>query len=213
HLDKPHMPPLRDKLPEDVIAQLAAWVDGGAPYGPARPAVSTTGAGLFAAEIRPLLETNCIKCHNASRSSSGLDLTKRASLLRGGDRGPAVIPGNGKGSLLYQAIAHTGKLQMPFQADKLPESAIARIADWIDQGAQYAAPRPLRSKGAGKPTVDHGAFKVPTRPAVPVVRNSAWVRNPVDAFIAAEHEKRGLQPAPPAEKRTLLRRVYLDLTG
>src|SRR5262249_53263806 len=185
HLDKPHMPPLRDKLPEDVIAQLAAWIDAGAPYGPARPAVSTTGAGLFAAEIRPLLEGNCIKCHNGSRSSSGLDLTTRESLLRGGDRGPAVIPGNGKGNLLYQAIAHTGKRRMPFNGDKLSEGAIARIVEWIDQGAQYDAPVVVSGKEAEKPTVDHWAFKVPTRPAVPAVRNSAWVRNPIDAFIAA----------------------------
>ena len=133
--------------------------------------------------------------------------------MRGGDRGPAVIPGNGKGSLLYQAISHAGKLRMPLNADKLPDNAIARVAEWIDQGARYDAPVAVSSKGAEKPLVDHWAFKIPQRPAVPAVRNPAWARNPVDAFVAAEYEKRGLEPVAAADKRTLLRRVYLDLTG
>ncbi|PYV17174.1 MAG: hypothetical protein DMG07_06440, partial [Acidobacteria bacterium] len=222
HLERPHMPPLADRLPDEVIAQFAAWIESGAPYGPMALAASPATAaspdaprtGLFATEVRPVFEGICFKCHDTARSASGLDLTTRESLLRGGDHGPAVIPGNAKGSLLYRAVAHAGELRMPYKSDKLPEQTIARIAEWIDQGARYDAP--LVSAGKAQqhdPRADHWAFKVPKRPAVPVVRNRAWVRNPIDAFIAGEHEKRGLKPAAPAEKRTLLRRVYLDLTG
>jgi len=128
--------------------------------------------------------------------------------LRGGDTGAVIVPGDAKSSVLYKRISHLEQPGMPFGGQKLPDAAIAQIADWINSGAPYDAPLT-----AGKAGSNHWAFKVPVRPPVPEVKNAAWVRNPIDAFIAAEHEKRGLKPVPAADKRTLLRRVYLDLIG
>jgi hypothetical protein len=173
--------------------------------------------GLFVREIRPVLETQCLKCHGSGQvKRSGLDLSTRESVLRGGDSGPAVVPGDAKASLLYKRIKHELQPGMPFQANKLPEEVIAHIAEWINAGAPYD--QPLRLSGTGQrdatqASSSHWAFKPPKRPAIPAVRNSDWVRNPIDAFVAAEQEKRGLKPLPAAAKRVLLRRVYLDLIG
>src|SRR4029077_14200657 len=85
---------------------------------------------------------------------------------------------------------------------------IAQISDWVNAGAPYDGPLV-----ADKAALSHWAFQLPKRPPVPEVKNSAWVRNPIDAFVAAEHEKRGLTPVAATDRRTLLRRVYLDLIG
>src|SRR5262249_55560397 len=98
--------------------------------------------------------------------------------------------------------------RMPPEGQPLTEKQVALIKAWIDQGAKAPADE--------KPEADpraHWAFQKPERPPVPLVKNAAWVRNPVDAFLAAGHEKRGLTRAPPADKPLLLRRVYLDLIG
>src|SRR5207302_9610762 len=103
---------------------------------------------------------------------------------------------------------------MPFQASKLPEAVIARIAEWINAGAPFDQPLKLSSQpAAAQPGSGHWAFQRPKRAAIPAVKNRDWVRNPIDAFIAAEQEKRGLVPLPAADKRVLLRRIYLDLIG
>src|ERR1700683_4888702 len=99
---------------------------------------------------------------------------------------------------------------MPFQDTQLSDEQVARIGDWINAGAPYDAPLDVK---AARPISTHWAFQVPKKPPVPVVKNATWVRNPIDAFIAAEQEKRGLHPVPPADKRQLLRRVYVDLIG
>ena len=97
-----------------------------------------------------------------------------------------------------------------FKAAKLSEEQIARIREWINAGAPYDGP--LNAKAARRIS-SHWAFQAPKKPPVPQVKNAALVRNPIDAFIAAEQEKRQLHPMPPADKRVLLRRVYLDLIG
>ncbi|HWB99204.1 MAG TPA: DUF1553 domain-containing protein, partial [Bryobacteraceae bacterium] len=108
-------------------------------------------------------------------------------------------------------VAHISEPGMPFQGKKLPGASIAAIASWIKAGVPYGE---ASADGMDLTEVrKHWAFRPPVKPAVPAVRNSAWVRNPIDAFIAAQQEKHGLQPLPEADKRTLLRRVYLDLTG
>ena len=106
---------------------------------------------------------------------------------------------------------------MPYKAEKLSEETITQIGSWINAGAIYDGilKLPVSANDAAFQIEgsDHWAFKIPSRPAIPQVRNRGWVRNPIDAFIAAKHEKRGLKPLPPAEKHILLRRVYLDLIG
>ncbi len=171
-------------------------------------AVAQQAGNLFAERIRPILAKNCLACHSGPGKQSGLDLSTREGLLKGGDSGPAVVAGDPEASRLYQLISHKTEPAMPFKGAKLAAEDIAQIADWIKAGALYD-----ESMKTSVAAPDHWAFKVPKRPPTPVVRNKAWVRNPIDAFIAAEQEKRGLKPVPEADRRVLLRRVYLDLTG
>jgi len=176
---------------------------------PANPAAS-----LFGQHIRPLLETRCLSCHNSELKQSGLDLSTRAGLMRGGSRGPAIVAGDAEQSLLVQLVRHHQKPNMPFMAGKLPDEVLAHIVEWVNTGVPYDAAIVSGDKeDAGAESTDHWAFQTPTRPDVPEVDNARWAHNAIDAFVATEHEKRGLTPAPPAKKRVLLRRVYLDLIG
>jgi hypothetical protein len=153
----------------------------------------------FARDVRPILAKACYSCH-------GPDARARKADLRLDRRGPAIrsaiVPGDAARSLLVQKVASTDTAaRMPPPAcgkPALPAAQVEVLRRWIDQGALYQ---------------EHWAFVPPVRPAVPAVRNAAWVRNPIDAFIAAGHDKQGLSPAPQADRRTLLRRLSYDLTG
>jgi hypothetical protein len=202
HEAEPHMPYKGDRLPQETIDRIADWIKAGATFEHA------ADPALFRSQIKPLLEANCVRCHNSQIKRSGFDLSTREALLRGGDTGAVIVPGDAKSSALYKRVSHLVQPGMPFGGQKLPDTAIAQIAGWINAGAAYDAPLV-----AGKPELNHWAFKRSVRPPVPEVKNRAWVRNPIDAFVALEQEKRGLKPLAAADKRTLLRRVYLDLIG
>jgi hypothetical protein len=168
---------------------------------------------LLAAAIAPaeepavaLLSQKCLPCHNDKTFSSGLSLTTRASVLGGGARGPAIVPVRPQESLMIAALRQTGTLKMP-PTGKLPEAEIELIEKWIAAGAPGL---PDTSVSAAS---NHWAFQPPKRSAEPTVRQQSWVRNPIDRFILARLEKEGIRPSPEAGKITLLRRVYLDLTG
>src|SRR5579862_1551056 len=178
------------------LALLAVWTAAGAE----RPA----GVALF--------EKRCVACHNAQTAKSGLDLTRRDRLLRGGDRGPAIVPGNAEASLVYKLVTHAEGPHMPFQSSRLSDAELSAIAGWINQGALFDQPIPATAVAAPA-APDHWAFRVPKRPPVPEVSNKARVRNPIDAFVLAAQQSRGLVPVAEADKRTLARRVYLDLIG
>ena len=168
---------------------------------------------LYAQDTVPqLLVAKCQPCHNAAVKQGGLDLSTRASLLRGGDRGPAVVPGNLDESLLYQYVTHRRKPGMPMGQPKLADAELGRIAEWIRNGAPFDALPASAPKPAVAAPVKHWAFQPPQRPAVPRVK-SAWARNPIDAFIAFRQQAAGVLPAGEADRHTLLRRVHLDLTG
>ncbi len=129
-----------------------------------------------------VFEKRCVACHNAQTAKSGLDLTRRDRLLRGGDRGPAVVPGNAEASLLYKLVSHAEGPHMPFQASRLSDAELSAIAGWINQGAAFD--QPIAAAAVAAPaTPDHWAFRVPKRPPVPEVNNKARVRNPIDAFV------------------------------
>ncbi|MBI3469553.1 MAG: DUF1549 domain-containing protein, partial [Planctomycetes bacterium] len=160
-------------------------------------------------DIRPLLRERCYACHGALKQNSSLRLDTADSLLRGGDSGPAIVPGKSDESLLIEAV--TGDLavwRMPPEGEALTAQQISLLRSWIDQGA----PHPEQEQPEPDPRA-HWAFQPPVRPTVPQVSNTDWVKNPIDAFLAAEHERLGLKPAPAAEKHVLLRRVSLDLLG
>jgi mono/diheme cytochrome c family protein len=175
---------------------------------------SAEGAKYFETHVRPVLQTHCVSCHGGEKVRGGLSLTSRDAALKGGDTGPAVAPGRPAESLMLRAISHAGELKMPPKG-KLAQAQIDALTKWVEMGAPWPAGE---IRHAGPPPVDDRArnfwsFRPVVRPAVPAVKRADWVKTPIDAFVLARLEAAGLQPAPPAEKTSLLRRVYYDLTG
>jgi mono/diheme cytochrome c family protein len=194
--------------------------------GTAAPAIAgTTDAGLelFESRIRPLLVKNCYECHSAQAKQvqGKLRLDSRDALRRGGESGPAVVPGDVEGSLLVRALRYEDH-EMPPKG-KLPPAEIADVERWVKLGA--ADPRDRADGEATQApvkkqrTIDfasarkHWSFQPVRNPPLPNVRNAAWPLNEIDRFVLAQLEAHNLSPALPAERRTLIRRVSLDLTG
>ncbi len=165
------------------------------------------------AEVRKLLQSRCVDCHGGKKTRGGLDLTTRAALLRGGDSGAAVVPGDARKSRLYRMVLHAEKPGMPANGDKLPDTAAALLAAWIDAGAPYD--RPLVKQVAAKsgPWWSLQPVVKPAPPALDAAKYADWAINPIDRFVLVRLREKGLEPAPPADRRTLLRRVTFDLTG
>ncbi|HYL36019.1 MAG TPA: PSD1 and planctomycete cytochrome C domain-containing protein [Bryobacteraceae bacterium] len=181
-------------------------------------------ARLTEKDILPIMQ-RCFQCHGETLQTSGLDLHTRAGMLKGGTSGPAIVPGNADASPLYKRV--TGQVQpvMPMPpVQALNEKEIAILKDWIDQGAEWNStnqPAPAQVSPAAaykeKQITDEDrqwwAFREPVRRAAPQVSDVRWSRNPIDAFVRDMLSKQGLEPAPQADRRTLIRRAYLDLTG
>jgi len=131
-------------------------------------------------------------------------------MLKGGDNGPAIVPGNPDASLLIRAVRHTDEnLKMP-ENGKLADGQIAALLRWVERGAVYpAGVRPIAR--AGDP--NHWSFQPPATPSIPAVNDTAWPQSPIDHFILATLEATKVAPASAADKRTLIRRVTFDLTG
>jgi hypothetical protein len=153
---------------------------------------------------------------------SRLDLRTRESALKGGERGPAMVPGNAAESRLYRLIAGKEKPSMPMDGTKLTDEQIRAIQDWIEQGAPWGESGGGQSTPAAAaveempipPEARHyWAFQKPANRAVPTARNARMNGHPIDAFLMKTMEERGLEPAPEADPGTLVRRAYLDLTG
>ncbi|HEY6167787.1 MAG TPA: PSD1 and planctomycete cytochrome C domain-containing protein [Verrucomicrobiae bacterium] len=174
---------------------------------------------FFEKKIRPVLVDKCYSCHSAKaeKVKGGLLLDTREATLKGGDTGPAVTPGDLEKSLLVKAIRYTDDdLKMPPKKEgKLPADQIADLEHWVTIGA----PDPRTGTALSAKAVEmekarqHWAFKPVVKPPVPAVKNKGWVQSPIDAFVLAKLEEKGMKPAAPADKRTLLRRVTYDLTG
>jgi hypothetical protein len=181
--------------------------------------VSPQAVEFFETRIRPLLVKNCFACHTNARSG-GLQLDSRESILKGGNSGPAVVPGDPDHSLLVQAVRHTqARLKMP-PPGKLPETDIADLAAWVKAGAIWGetAPPIAGTAKSGEYIITprqkaFWAFQPVHKPAVPPVTDTTWPKNAIDRFILAKLEQNGLRPVAPADKRILLRRATLDLTG
>ncbi len=166
------------------------------------------GIALFEKSVQPVLKTNCIACHSEKALSSGLSLESREAILKGGNRGPAVDSSAPAASTLLKALRHDGDLKMP-PGRKLKEEEIQAIEEWVAAGL----PAPESFARSKRQDADLWSLHPPVRHALPEVQNSGWVRNPIDRFILARLEKANLQPSPEADRRMLLRRVHLDLTG
>jgi len=186
------------------------------------PSADERGLELFMG-LRDVLVHRCAGCHGAGSTSheGGLDLSTRDTLLAGGGRGPAVVPGRAAESLLYRLAAKLEEPHMPEEGDPLPADVLARLAEWIDRGAPYD--RPLIEAGDRGPwterMIDPRARRSwPFTPlaavAVPTAADpDGWCRTPIDRFILARLREAGLAPAPMADRRTLRRRLAADLTG
>jgi hypothetical protein len=169
-----------------------------------------TSSIVFEEKILPILEKNCVKCHSGDGAQAGLDVRTRAALLRGGAKGPAVVAGDGAKSLLYQRVASG---QMPLGGKPLPETEQALIKQWIDQGAKSENLEAGVVIGSRPRDWAHWAFQPPRRPVPPAVQGSGRVRNPIDAFLLAQLEKRGLGFSADADRVKLIRRATFDLIG
>jgi hypothetical protein len=171
------------------------------------------GQSLFATKIAPTLEQRCLRCHNTQKSRGGLDLSTRAAMLKGGDNGPAIVLGAAEKSFLVAQISGPDP-KMPKQGARLTSEEVASIKGWIDRGAPWPDGVALREANAKwRVGPDWWSLRKLARPAIPVVKDRAWLHTPVDAFILAALEARGLKPSPPANRRTLIRRVTFDLHG
>ncbi len=177
---------------------------------------------FFEKKVRPVLVQHCYKCHSAraKKLKGGLRLDNREALLKGGDSGPAVVPGQPDKSRLLEVVRYQSvDLRMPPRG-KLPDSIIADLTRWVQMGVPWPHEAAAQSPAVVKKAFDlqqrkqqHWAWQ-PVRPQTPpAVAHSAWPRQPVDCFILAKLESKGLMPAPPADKRTLLRRLSFDLVG
>jgi cytochrome c553 len=175
---------------------------------------------FFEKKVRPVLIENCYNCHSASTNSKGgLRVDDRNGLVVGGNRGPAIIPGQPEKSLLLQAVRHThAKLKMPANNKKLTDEEIADLARWIKDGAAWPKVRVPASLSRPNPEFDklrktHWAWQPLRAVTAPAVKDAAWPRDDVDRFVLAKLEEKGLKPVGDADPATLIRRVTFDLTG
>ncbi len=190
-------------------------------FDPAHAEKMKEGLELFKGQVRQILVKSCVECHGGAEVESGLDLATRKALLRGGSKGPAVVAGKSRDSNMWRFIAHKEDPKMPDGADKLPEDQIAAVAKWIDLGAPFDAPLVPNPRDPDRWTAtvikddarNFWSFQPLVRRNPPAVKNAAWVRSPMDAFVLAKLEEKGLTPNGPAEKRLLIRRAYFDLIG
>jgi hypothetical protein len=190
----------------------------------AQPAQAPLPAKVsFAKDVLPVLEANCLKCHGASMQLSKFNLSTQELAMKGGATGAAIVPGHADESKLYRLVAGLDKPRMPMNGE-LTAPQIATIKTWIDQGASWesvslvtkATPdanpwAELENKKLPAGARDYWAFKAPVQAAVPAATGSS--QNPVDRFLEKARQEKGLKPAPKADRLTLLRRAYMDLTG
>jgi uncharacterized protein DUF1553/uncharacterized protein DUF1549/cytochrome c len=169
----------------------------------------------FVRDIQPILQNTCYECHGPKKTKADLRLDSPAGIMKGGETGAIIVAGNSERSLIVRRVLGLDdEDRMPKDGDPLPAAQIALIRAWIDQGAVW----PGGAAGAGasaepEPASQHWAYRRPKRPAHPEVRNAAWVRTPIDAFVLARLEKEGLSPSAEAPLEILVRRASLDLIG
>lgn len=161
----------------------------------------------FARDIEPVFKARCLECHGEAKQRSGLRLDSRAAILKGGDgHGPAVIPGKSADSVLLRMVAgQVEGLRMPPKGAPLSAAQIGLLRAWIDEGAAWSAE-----------TVDvvgHWSLRPVAQVIPPRVKRDNWARTPIDQFILARLEAEGFQPSSEADRRTLLRRLSLDVLG
>ncbi len=219
--DAPRMPMGGKPLAAPAITKLRAWIDqlmpgeiahasGGAVAHSEKPVIPAGNSPLFAATVRPILASRCYSCHGPSMQQNGLRLDSLAAVLKGSDTGKIVLAGKSQSSRLMRRLLAEERPRMPYDGPALSSVEIDSIRKWIDAGAPGPdSTAPMEVAKAPK----HWSYVAPVRPGVPEVSNPEWPKNPIDNFVLAKLAAEGLKPSPEADKRTLIRRVYLDLVG
>jgi len=182
-------------------------------------------------EVFSILQQKCIQCHGEAVQMAGLDLRRLETMLKGGEKGPAIVPGNAEASPIYRRVAGLDKPRMPMAPlPPLTQQEIAALKSWIErvggptvregviaQTEPSPAPRPQTQNYMEKAVTAEDrswwSFQKPARRPIPNVTDARWKANPIDAFIKSALDRNGLKPAPQADRNTLVRRAYLDLTG
>lgn len=198
---------------------LAACAAFAATFDPASAQTGDDAKGIefFETKIRPVLVAQCYECHSAKspKVRGGLVLDTRDGIRKGGDTGPAVVPGNPEGSLLIKSIKHDDLVMPPKEKGKLSDAVVADFVKWVKMGA----PDPREGATAGYKTMTLAearqawAFQVPQKPELPKVKDARWARTDLDRFVLAKLEEKGLKPVADADKHTLIRRLSFDLLG
>jgi hypothetical protein len=207
------------KLPLSVLAACLTLCIGNSPMFAQSPAsVDPQQLQFFESKVRPILVKQCGECHSsqAKKIKGGLTLDSRSGWIKGGDSGPAIVPGAPEKSILFKAINYQSEnLKMP-PAGKLSAQEIAVLGEWIRRGA-HGPEKDATGAAAAPMDVEKGKQFWSFRPLVDVVvpqpKDKAWGATALDAFILARLEKEGLRPVADADAETLLRRLTFDLIG
>jgi cytochrome c553 len=181
---------------------------------PALYAATSDNSEFFEMRVRPLLANNCYGCHTGTHMG-GLQLDTREHVLKGGNSGPAIVPGDPAHSVLIQAVQYTHpRFKMP-PTGKLKDTDIADLTAWIKAGADWGTSGPAATSTYTITSEQRAfwSFQPVRRSAVPPVKDKRWIQSPIDKFILARLEAKGLRPARTADKRTLIRRATYDLIG
>lgn len=166
----------------------------------------------FARNVQPIIERNCLKCHDIAKRKGGLALISAFTLGEGSNSGKVIVAGKSAESKLIAAVtSREAETKMPPEGPSLNDAEVAVLRAWIDQGANW--PREIVLKNGGNARQTHWAFQPIANPSLPTPKNRDWVRNGVDAFIVARLEKEGFTPSPEANATTLIRRLSFDLIG
>ena len=209
------------------IHSVAELMVGASPASAAEPAAEPKAAAhdpaaieFFEKEVRPVLISRCAECHGQGDKEvkGNLRVDSRAALLAGGDTGPAIVPGNLEESLLIDAVNYGEIYQMPPKS-KLPDHEIAALTKWVEMGAPWP-----HEEGATTAITkaefdwqarrdEHWAWQPVHSVAPPEVRNTQWAETDIDRFILSKLEENDLLPAPEADRRAIVRRLYYDLIG
>src|SRR6185437_1497437 len=157
----------------------------------------------FVKDVRPILAASCFSCHGEKKRKGDLRLDRKDSTLGSG----AIVPGKSADSpLIHRVAGLEPDSKMPPKGAALSAAQVGILRAWIDQGAVW--PDDADSKAAR-----HWAYQPLHGPPIPVIKDRTWIRAAIDAFVLAKLETKGLSPSPPADRRTLLRRVTFDLIG
>ncbi|MFN7918945.1 MAG: DUF1549 domain-containing protein [Bryobacteraceae bacterium] len=220
------MPPAiyGQKIPDSDLEIVKAWIAGGAPSDapigtPARDAAEQ--AARFDRDLQPIFKARCVQCHGAVKPAAGLSLAAMAGVLKGGTNGPVMVEGFSERSLLVRRVSNHS---MPPKGVGAPlsEAEVRAIREWIDRGnfgqsvQMDSLDRPFTALEAPPITGEqraYWAFQKPVAAAPPHVKAKARVRTPVDSFVLAKLESKGLSYSPDSPDGKLLRRAFLDLTG